>query len=93
MQDIRVVIKVMKRYGAKVTVKGLSVKGAPQGFKEAGVPTPLASEIGSSSILIGLLRAPFVKVVLPLPSVCDMGNRNFDCGGFCDREAGMRLLS
>jgi UDP-N-acetylglucosamine 1-carboxyvinyltransferase len=78
MADIKVAIRVMRRLGAKVTIKGSSVRIDPRGFEERVIPTLLASRIRSSLILLGLFLARFGTVELPFPGGCDIGNRKFD---------------
>ncbi len=78
MEDIKVAIKVMRRLGVDVSIKGSSVRIDPGGFKEMVIPTLLASRIRSSLILLGLFLARFGRVELPFPGGCDIGTRKFD---------------
>jgi UDP-N-acetylglucosamine 1-carboxyvinyltransferase len=78
MEDIKVAIRVMRRLGVKVTVKGSSVRIDPSGLDTTVVPTLLASKIRSTLILLGILLAKLGKVELPLPGGCDIGTRKYD---------------
>jgi UDP-N-acetylglucosamine 1-carboxyvinyltransferase len=78
MQDIKVAIRVMRRLGAAVTVRGSNVTVDPSGIDRTVVPTLLAQKIRSSLILLGILLARFGEVKLPFPGGCDIGSRKFD---------------
>lgn len=78
MKDIKVAIRVMRRLGAAVSVKGSHVTVDPSGLSTTVVPTLLASKIRSSLILLGILIARFGEVDLPFPGGCDIGTRKFD---------------
>lgn len=91
MEDIKVAIKVMRRLGVDVSIKGSSVRIDPGGFKETVVPTLLASRIRSSLILLGLFLARFGRVELPFPGGCDIGNRKFDLHLKGLRELGAKI--
>ncbi|UCF05091.1 MAG: UDP-N-acetylglucosamine 1-carboxyvinyltransferase [bacterium] len=78
MEDIKVAVHVMRRLGAKVTVKGSNVTVDPSGLERFVVPTLLASRIRSSLILLGILLARTGRVEMPFPGGCDIGTRKFD---------------
>ena len=67
LKDIKVIIRIMRRLGADVAVKGSSVTIDPSGLREAVVPAVLASKIRYSLLLLGILLSRFGKFELPFP--------------------------
>ncbi len=92
MQDIKVAIRVMRRLGAAVTVRGSNVTVDASGMNESVVPTLLAAKIRSSLILLGILLARFGEVELPFPGGCDIGTRKFDLHLTGLRALGARIV-
>ncbi|MBU8920966.1 MAG: UDP-N-acetylglucosamine 1-carboxyvinyltransferase [Bacteroidales bacterium] len=78
MQDIKVAIKVIRKLGARVVVKGSDVTIDPSTICEAVIPYELASKIRSSLLMLGIFLSRFGKVLLPFPGGCDIGSRKFD---------------
>jgi UDP-N-acetylglucosamine 1-carboxyvinyltransferase len=78
MADIGIALKLIRKMGATVRVKGSHVTIDPSGIAEPIVPALLASKIRYSLLLLGVCLVRFGRVELPFPGGCDIGNRKFD---------------
>jgi len=78
LEDIKVAIQIMRRLGAKVTVKGTRVTVDPSGCTETEVPAVLASRVRSSLLMLSILLTRLGKVHIPIPGGCEIGARKFD---------------
>lgn len=91
LEDVRIAIRLMRRLGAEVRVKGSNVTIDPSGLDKVLVPCKLASKIRYSLLLLGVLLARLGEVRLPFPGGCDIGTRKFDLHIDGLRALGARL--
>lgn len=78
MEDIGVALKLIRKMGASVRIKGSEVTIDPSGISSPVVPAELASRIRYSLLLLAVLLVRFGRVELPFPGGCDIGTRKFD---------------
>ena len=78
LQDIKVTLKLLKKLGAEVQVKGKTVIINPSGVSKIKVPQSLSSKIRSSLLLLSVLLVKMGEVRLSFPGGCAIGKRKFD---------------
>ena len=78
ISDIRVMVAILQRLGADVTLDGDALHLDVPGQVAGATPADLASRLRASLVLLGPLLARRGDVRVAQPGGCNLGNRNID---------------
>ncbi|MCL5036677.1 MAG: UDP-N-acetylglucosamine 1-carboxyvinyltransferase [Chloroflexi bacterium] len=84
ISDVRIMARLLRTIGAKVTFRNGNMKIDPRDVKNVRASYKLVSKIHASFDITGPLLARFKQVEVPLPGGCNLGSRpvNFHIEGF-----------
>ncbi|GHU72790.1 UDP-N-acetylglucosamine 1-carboxyvinyltransferase [Clostridia bacterium] len=78
IEDVRVMVELLGRLGAKVSRKGRTLQVDPRTVNSSTPPYDLARALRASSYLLGALLGHFGQAEVPYPGGCDIGERPLD---------------
>lgn len=78
IEDVRILIEIMKALGAEVAWQGEELHVDARRLSRWEVPPELGARIRYSLLLLGALLARFGKASVPAPGGCSLGERKFD---------------
>ncbi len=78
LNDVQVMIELLRAMGADVTVEGTRVVCSRGRFSGSAVPIELARRIRYSLVLLGACAALGESVFIPQPGGCSLGDRKYD---------------
>jgi UDP-N-acetylglucosamine 1-carboxyvinyltransferase len=78
LQDIRVMVQILKELGADVTMENRAIRVRATGLTSTEVPESLMRQMRSSIFLMGPILARYGQVRVSTPGGCTIGSRPID---------------
>jgi UDP-N-acetylglucosamine 1-carboxyvinyltransferase len=78
IEDVRVMIALLKSLGASASFSGRTLKVDPRGVTKTAPPIELAQRLRASSYLLGALLGRLGQAEVPYPGGCAIGDRPLD---------------